>query len=54
MWWNSTTSGSYPEGAVQLGHPQPSGFIGQLAEHKTENLGVVGSIPTEATIKIED
>lgn len=50
MWWNSTTSGSYPEGAVQLGHPQPSGFIAQLAEHKTENLGVVGSIPTEATI----
>ena len=26
------------------------GFIAQLAEHKTENLGVVGSIPTEATI----
>ena len=25
------------------------GFIAQLAEHKTENLGVVGSIPTEAT-----
>ena len=23
MWWNSTMSGSYPEGAVQLGHPQP-------------------------------
>ena len=28
------------------------GFIAQLAEHKTENLGVVGSIPTEATICI--
>ena len=26
------------------------GFIAQLAEHKTENLGVVSSILTEATI----
>ena len=26
------------------------GFIAQSVEHKTENLGVVGSIPTEATI----
>lgn len=69
-------SGSYPEGAVQIGHPQPwfvgvvvitlachardrgfnsrrnrhYGFIAQLAEHKTENLGVVSSILTEATI----
>ena len=25
-------------------------LIAQSAEHKTENLGVVGSIPTEATI----
>ena len=29
------------------------GFIAQLVEHKTENLGVVGSIPTEATIYYE-
>ena len=26
------------------------GFIAQLEEHKTENLGVAGSIPAEATI----
>ena len=30
------------------------GFIAQLAEHKTENLGVVGSIPTEATILLNN
>ena len=30
------------------------GFIAQLAEHKTENLGVVGSIPTEATILLNE
>ena len=30
------------------------GFIAQLAENKTENLGVVGSIPTEATIFISE
>ena len=26
------------------------GYVAQVVEHKTENLGVVGSIPTEATI----
>ena len=36
---------------VQVPYEPPCGFIAQLAEHKTENLGVVGSIPTEATIK---
>ena len=35
---------------VQVPYEPPCGFIAQLAEHKTENLGVVGSIPTEATI----
>ena len=35
---------------VQSSSEPPYGFIAQLAEHKTENLGVVGSIPTEATI----
>ena len=35
---------------VQVPYGPPCGFIAQLAEHKTENLGVVGSIPTEATI----
>ena len=34
---------------VQVPYEPPCGFIAQLAEHKTENLGVVGSIPTEAT-----
>ena len=37
---------------VQVPYEPPCGFIAQLAEHKTENLGVVGSIPTEATIFI--
>ena len=35
---------------VRISSEPPYGFIAQLAEHKTENLGVVGSIPTEATI----
>ena len=37
---------------VQVPSEPPDGFIAQLAEHKTENLGVVGSIPTEATILV--
>ena len=39
---------------VQVPSEPPDGFIAQLAEHKTENLGVVGSIPTEATILLND
>ena len=39
---------------VQVPYEPPCGFIAQLAEHKTENLGVVGSIPTEATILNND
>ena len=38
---------------VQVPSEPPFGFIAQLAEHKTENLGVVGSIPTEATILLK-
>ena len=37
-------------GSIPVGTAIRFGFIAQLAEHKTENLGVVGSIPTEATI----
>ena len=36
-------------GSTPVGTAIYFGFIAQLAEHKTENLGVVGSIPTEAT-----
>ena len=39
---------------VQVPSEPPDGFIAQLAEHKTENLGVVGSIPTEATILLNE
>ena len=39
---------------VQVPSEPPFGFIAQLAEHKTENLGVVGSIPTEATILLSN
>ena len=34
---------------IYLGQPI-YGFLAQLEEHKTENLGVAGSIPAEATI----
>jgi hypothetical protein len=37
---------------VQFPSEPPYGFIAQSVEHKTENLGVVGSIPTEATKKL--
>ena len=39
---------------VQVPYEPPCGFIAQSVEHKTENLGVVGSIPTEATILLND
>ena len=35
---------------VQFPSEPPFGFIAQSVEHKTENLGVVGSIPTETTM----
>ena len=38
---------------VQVPYEPPCGFIAQSVEHKTENLGVVGSIPTEATILLK-
>ena len=43
---------SHERSRVQVPYEPPCGFIAQLVEHKTENLGVVGSIPTEATIFI--
>ena len=41
-------------GSIPVGTAIYFGFIAQLAEHKTENLGVVGSIPTEATILLSN
>ena len=35
---------------VRVPSEPPFGFIAQLVEHKTENLGVAGSIPAGATI----
>ena len=35
---------------VQVPPPPPYGWIAQLVEHETENLGVPGSIPGPATI----
>lgn len=37
---------------VQVPPPPPYGWIAQLVEHETENLGVPGSIPGPATIDL--